>query len=39
VASRLGHASGATTMKVYAHRTVEADQRASEIVGDILDGT
>ncbi|MFT7475778.1 MAG: integrase [Verrucomicrobiales bacterium] len=39
VAARLGHASGATTMKVYAHRTPEADQRASEIVGDMLDGT
>lgn len=39
VAARLGHASGATTMKVYAHRTPEADQRASEIVGEMLDGT
>jgi integrase len=39
VASRLGHASGTTTMKVYAHGTPEADRRASEIIGDILDGT
>ena len=39
VAARLGHAGGATTMKVYAHRTPEADQRAPVIVGDMFDGT
>ena len=37
VAARLGHASGMTTMKVYAHRTAEADEQAAAIVGDALD--
>jgi len=37
VASRLGHASGATTMKIYAHRTAHADSQAAGIVSDVLD--
>jgi len=37
VAARLGHASGATTMKIYAHRTAHADSQAAGIVGDVLD--
>jgi len=37
VAARLGHASGATTMKIYAHRTAHADAQAAGIVGDVLD--
>lgn len=36
VAARLGHASGTTTMKIYAHRTAEADETAAAIVSDAL---
>ncbi len=38
VAARLGHASGMTTMKIYAHRTVQADEQAASVVGEVLDG-
>ncbi len=38
VAARLGHASGMTTMKIYAHRTAQADEQAASIVGDVLGG-
>jgi len=37
VAARLGHASGATTMKIYAHRTAHADAQAAGIVSEALD--
>ncbi len=37
VAARLGHASGATTMKIYAHRTIGADEQAAVVVGNALD--
>ena len=38
VAARLGHASGMTTIKIYAHRTAQADEQAATIVGDVLGG-
>ncbi len=37
VAARLGHADGTTTMKIYAHRTRRADDRAAEVVAGLLD--
>jgi integrase len=36
VAARLGHSSGTTTMKVYAHRTRRADAQAARVVADFL---
>ena len=36
VAGRLGHNSITTTLSVYTHYVKEADQKASEVIGDIL---
>ena len=36
VAARLGHRDTATTLRVYAHLMPGADQRAADIVGDML---
>ncbi len=36
VAARLGHASGTTTLRIYAHRTAGADTQAAEVIGDLL---
>ncbi len=36
VAARLGHASGTTTMNVYAHRTRRGDAQAARVVADFL---
>lgn len=36
VAARLGHSDGTTTLKVYAHRTLKADQQAADVVGNLL---
>ncbi len=36
VAARLGHADGATTLKIYAHRTDRGDEQAAAVVGAAL---
>ena len=37
VAARLGHASGTTTLKIYAHHTAPADSQAARVIGEALD--
>jgi integrase len=36
VAARLGHANGMTTLAIYAHRTVKADEAAAAVIGAAL---
>ena len=36
VAARLGHSDGTTTMKIYAHRTRGADERAATVVANLF---
>jgi integrase len=38
VAERLGHASVATTLQVYAHATAAAHREAADRLGQVLDG-
>lgn len=38
VASRLGHASPAVTLRVYSHPVSEAERKAAELTGRLLDG-
>ena len=35
-AGRLGHARASTTVDIYAHYTLPADQRAATILADVL---
>ena len=37
VAGRLGHANAATTLNVYAHFLESSDERAAEVLGNLLD--
>jgi integrase len=37
VSGRLGHANAMTTLNVYAHVLEESDERAAQVIGEILD--
>ena len=38
VASRLGHANAAMTLRSYAHAAEAADKEVASMLGDLLDG-
>jgi integrase len=37
VSGRLGHANAMTTLNVYAHALEESDERAAQVIGEIVD--